>query len=685
MTCVRTKAGTWSVLLAAMLCLVAGCRTEPAGAPDARPAMSRFNWWNYYERGRTELRAGDLRQARADFEFAIGLRGNGRYGYPHDRWRVRTYGVHILENYFPNRELGVCLFELGEDDEAIRYLEVSMVEQPSGRAKHFLNLARQRKLRQVRCSPPTIDLDSACDPVWTRERERLVSGTARGEGLVQDIEVNGERQFVELAGDRVPFRLAVPLREGSNTVRVVATDLKGQVTCRTVTWIADWQPPQVAIDRVDRQGNRWTLHGTCRDDAGIVRLIVDGRALVDASGPAAPVRTSYPFVLTQTGRQPVWIDASDPAGNRLQIALSGDAFAQASGRRVHLLADALDAGAVADAGGGPLSGAPPADAVGPTIRLSGVDTEVTVFGDEYCLDAGISAPGGLSSIAVNGAEMLMPANRGVLQVHLARRVPLAVGTNRLAIVARDVSGRTDSRAVLVIRKIPEYLDRQYRLSVGVVPVAYLDDARMGRRLRECLEQEVLREPARFFLTERPENQPLISRELEVSSGGLADARTLLEVGRRMQTDMLAVSRWFGESGGATLYTELWDVDAGQTLCSEDIYLGSPQDDPSYQVGGLVMKLEQHFPSVAARISDAGRREVTIDAGNRLGIANGTKFLLIRVKGAQDPMEAGSVLLVDQQPAEARVVKAGPESSVAKVCPAGAGSGLQKGHYYVYTR
>src|SRR5262245_51135896 len=109
-------------LFAVLLGGLAGCGTivvPRSGDED----LYHTNWWNFYRRGLAALDQQNYTEARADFETALGLRAGARYGYDHEDWRVRTYGVHFLNGYFPNRELGVCLYHLKDTTGAIDYLE----------------------------------------------------------------------------------------------------------------------------------------------------------------------------------------------------------------------------------------------------------------------------------------------------------------------------------------------------------------------------------------------------------------------------------------------------------------------------------------------------------------------------------------------------------------------------------
>jgi TolB-like protein len=87
-------------------------------------------WYEDYQEGVELLKVGDHRTATRKFQSALSKKAK-------DTRRIRTYGMHFIE-YYPNRELGICLYFLGDTEGAEEYLNVSMSQQPSERAKKFL-------------------------------------------------------------------------------------------------------------------------------------------------------------------------------------------------------------------------------------------------------------------------------------------------------------------------------------------------------------------------------------------------------------------------------------------------------------------------------------------------------------------------------------------------------------------
>lgn len=92
-------------------------------------------WFKLYDNGKKAMKQGNYQKASTFFLKALKSKSN-------DIQRVRTYGMHFSE-YFPNRELGICYYHLGDIAAARRYLDISLTQEPTQRARKFLELLKQ--------------------------------------------------------------------------------------------------------------------------------------------------------------------------------------------------------------------------------------------------------------------------------------------------------------------------------------------------------------------------------------------------------------------------------------------------------------------------------------------------------------------------------------------------------------
>ena len=97
-------------------------------------------WFKSYEDGLKAMQRKNWQQAADLFRAAI--EGNDK-----ESKKARTYGMHFIE-YYPHRELGVCLYELGEPENAKRQLDISVRQEPTERAREYLT-------KIERAEPPT--------------------------------------------------------------------------------------------------------------------------------------------------------------------------------------------------------------------------------------------------------------------------------------------------------------------------------------------------------------------------------------------------------------------------------------------------------------------------------------------------------------------------------------------------
>jgi hypothetical protein len=109
----------------------------------------REEWYSYQERAESYLAGECFEPALADFESAIKLRtavDRAARTPGCDTRRARSYGMHF-QDWFGHRGRGIALYQLGNIDEAIKELELSLECTESSQAQYFLDKARAKKLK----------------------------------------------------------------------------------------------------------------------------------------------------------------------------------------------------------------------------------------------------------------------------------------------------------------------------------------------------------------------------------------------------------------------------------------------------------------------------------------------------------------------------------------------------------
>lgn len=624
----------------------------------------------------------DFAGARAHFERALGLSGQRRYAYAKDAWRVRTYGQHILEEYFPHRELGVCLYRLGEPARAVEMLERSIDLEPSGRAKHYLNLARGAILEGQTLLPPEIRTGNPPES-WTTLREYMVTGVVHAAGYARHITVNGNSHFIEEARRDQPFSRRVKLVEGDNLLDIRAVDLNGRTSHTQLVCRADWTPPTFMVQDVMYDNGRWQVHGVCADDRALARVEVNGN--VQWTAPKGGRLERERDVVFEVSRGAAGIvHLQDVAGNPLSIQIDDLALSSLVAARGATRWAARASDAMPDVSGGTRK-RPASAAVDPACRLvvPSQDQAVDVLRDEYLLEIRAEAPGGLVSVTVNTEELLSSGKHGVVQYYAARRVPLALGTNTLVVKARSAGGAVAARKLTVVRRLPDYRSLQYRLAVVVQrPRAVMDEHGLATRLWHMMQAEFVREPARFFLLERDRGWQHVVEEHLLNTGGVADPRARLASGAVLAEDLQVRTRILDSEDGYTLYAGVINAHDESILRETDVYV-TEGGNWTYGVGGLVLKIEQAFPLVASRIR-AMRPQVGISAGEREGVRPGSRFMVLRDDSGRDELAEAKVILAGERPAELHISEVDDRSGWGALHPGSIAASVRPG-YHVFTR
>lgn len=709
-------------LVAVLLLAWAGCMLP---APEAETGqLYHHNWWNYYARATYLLKQNRTEEAQADFQRCLGLVSGAKFGNTRDMWRARTYGLHFVEGYFPNRELGVCLLERGTNvTQAIHYLETSLQQEPSGRAKHYLNLARRQQMTGRTVPGPQLRIDSGEALAFTRDHACVLTGAATGSGHIRHLTVGGQSEFIELAAPSLPFARRVTLAAGTNVVSVVAEDLLGQRAALTVVRIADWQPPRLLVRNVIAQGREWLVEGVCRDEFGVAEISLDAQSVFRRAGSPSAAEVPISLRVPWTGAS---LKVVDLAGNRLECPLNAAVLAQTALLQTYAARDlamafrpehqqaegqlargsfamrvlpphatALDqmaawerasrrfgaASAVCPAS--QTAPVPTADRLRPSLSLRGCQPMTRVFTEDFFVDGTAADGGGLASVTINGEDLLAAEDRGSVRTYFARRIPLDLGTNQLEVVATDRTGNRSAQAVTVIRLRPEYLDEALRLSVGVPPLTPTDAGTVGVRVKRSMETELMRAPVRFRLLERDEGWDFVLREQGLSVSDLADPASALRIGKMVPAEMLLMGKLFTEAKGLTIYLKAVETGNGEVVFASDVYTPDPDASLDDAVAGLVLKIEQGFPLITGEVLRRQGSHVTLNVGRQDGASESSRFLVISAADSVGDA-GGQVCKAEGQPVQLKMERVQQNTSTARITHSAAEAIVKEG-YHVYTR
>ena len=297
-----------------MLTFFSGCVTARRDAPQyVRNGVPygvihgrfRGRWWNFYERGRSFLEGQFYAEAKADLRTA--LRGRGR-----DQLWPRTYGMHFIPEYFPHRELGIVYYYEGRYDESIQELDLSLGQQVSARAAHYLGKARAAQIQAAGgdSNSPTVEILSPTGTAPVGDTAVELAGIARDDMYVESIRIDGQPYDVPLSQREIQFSRTVELDAGTNRITVEVSDLAGNTTKQDVELAADVDGPAFSLVRAE--GDR--LIGVAFDPAGIAAVTIDDKG-VDLRPAEGGGRVFTAYLSPADTRVSVSYEAVDSLGN----------------------------------------------------------------------------------------------------------------------------------------------------------------------------------------------------------------------------------------------------------------------------------------------------------------------------------------------------------------------------------
>jgi len=615
-----------------------------------------------------------LQEAAEDFETAAGEKAGATVPRPKDARRVRTYGMHFIEDYFPHRELGIAYYRMKRFAEAEQELLVSLDHTPSAKAKAYLNLVRAEMLREkpAQDAPPSLELSTPVGP-YLNTRTVKLAGVARSKNHVSAIFVNGQRLFTELAEQEREFSTDLELKPGKNEVVVEVVDLVQKSTTKTLSLNVDVQYPTVAIEDVVRKdADTVTVRGTAMDNAGLSRLLVEGEEQLVEEAP-----TEMPFSVDAALEGAVTVEVLDVAGNRTRAAvrITQDMLESPEPGAVRpILLAMLPSQVVADGEGiGVLlaEGAAAGDGTPPLISLRDVTDGRIICDEEFIFEGFARDNGRLAVLSVN-REDLLGARTGVLVKYFTYRATLRTGENTFTVVGVDRAGNRAEKRFTILRRIQEPLQVAARLTLGLLPLQQNGATLSATNQVYDLLLGSFLASGRFNLVEREEAAfQAILTELKIGNSELADKTTAVRIGRLRTAEGMLYGKTIEDEQSITVDLWLVDTETSEILFFADVYgEDKSRDELKWLADGLVLKFRQRFPLVRGKVTGVTDSGVFINNGSAEGIWAGMKYLVLK-----EGEEPGSLKMreVNGRVMEARARTVQKDSCFAEYADKSAGS------------
>jgi len=610
----------------------------------------RGRWWSYAERGSSYLSGKMYAEAKKDLLKALDGRST-------DSWRARTYGLHFVE-YFPNRELGVVEFHLGNLEAAEAALKDSLEAVDTERAHYYLDLVRRAQIAKGSISDTTEpELNTTLEPgriLASRELDFEVDTT--DDVGVAELTVNGEEVYqrgASEANEKLAAKEEVILNEGTHKIEVAARDLSEKVVKKEVEVVVDLTGPTIGvfspIEPTVTEHGTVVLEGATVDKHGVVSVAVDQGLVAESPGSKKlPFDTELPLA---AGENTFVVAARDVAGNETRSAIKvfqGDPdsaeaklwlLKQKYPERMKLASAGLPVMNLTFGVDEPAPGeirlkSPQADRPyrhNRTLRVSGeVVTQTKV-----------------TSLKINGEPF--DELTGAPKESFNRRLPIDAtddGNTQVAvnIEATDENGKVYTQDFNVDVRPVELNTKESRMPVAVLAFAGSNvDTSVTDYLRLTTEAQVLGE-GRFRVVDRTRLQDVLTEQQLAAA--LADPDEALTLGKLTNAYVFIVADVFThDQAGLEIKARAIDAETSDLIATLDAFVDDKEDRAKVEAAcrGLALQLAERYPRLSGEIRSVRGESVLVDWTKEDGVQEGAYFLFVQEQEPWVDEDTGEVL------------------------------------------
>jgi len=591
----------------------------------------RHRWWNYYERGLSFAEGEFWEEAASDLKEAVKQRTA-------DQRMARTYGMHFVD-YFPHRELGVTFYHQGNYDQAENELETSLGMVDTGKAKHFLNLVRKKKLELSRedKASPSIALAAASRQTTFNRFHFEVKGEVSDDFYAREISINEIPEFIELSAKTIPFTREIKLKKGLNAINIQSTDLTGKVTEKTVTVFGDFEGPAFQLKNVadgDQVGEETiVLNGALADATGITELRVNDQVL------SYDKEKEIAFALNidlEEGENKILLAATDTVGNTTTGELNLTYVPQLADRPHPRRNQFLNARKNAEPVLLAFSGSTAAGyttgilyaATKAAFRLNFNDLtkEQTVYFDTLYVDGTATGTYEIESVAINGEPLLIIPGR---TVYFNQLMELQEGENTITIEVTDVKGNIATKTAMVNHQTPKVHQLGSRMSLAVFPFEIKGDPGMASALVYDNLIDAFVDQERFHVVTRGELEAIL-KEQKLSQTDLVDKNTAVRVGKLVAAESILMGTVRETNDTIEIYARLVNTESSSIMEAKDVF-SQDKSIPQlqYMTNGLALKLKHSFPLIKGMVIQVKGNEIYADFGSFKHIKKEMRFIVFR--------------------------------------------------------
>ncbi|HOZ48320.1 MAG TPA: CsgG/HfaB family protein [Candidatus Hydrogenedentes bacterium] len=656
------KTYAWVVAAIGIGVVIWGCTTQQGLVREGQEygvtkGVFHGRWWNYYERGCSYQAGGFHEEAAADFEAAIKMRSE-------DTWRARTYGMHYVE-YFPNRELGIARYHLGQLDAAEQSLQRSLDQTDTDRAHCYRDLVTRKRIALGEVndgSEPQVST-SVDRKTLIACRELPFEIRANDDVGVAAVQMNGKALPQRGSSEEVVFREEVILDEGTHEIEVAASDLADKESKETVEVVVDLTGPTIGIftpiDPTVTENVTVKLDGVTIDTNGVTSVALSERILAESTGePRLEFSTEMPLT---GGENSFVVVAKDTAGNETRSSLkvfrgrpdSTEARLWLIRQKApHLLAYAangfpemlpvLDL-ALAETEGAPVE-----------IHLKSPDPERPYRHNRTLRISGdIVAKTKVASLSINGEPF--ETITGAPKESFNRRIPIDTdesdGENAKAVItiaATDDAGHEATSAFEVAIRPIQLNSRDSKMPVAVLAFGGSDlDTTTCDMLRVTTEMKLF-DSDRFRMLDRTRLQDVLTEQQLAAA--LADPTQAIQLGKLTNAQVFLVADVFPrDQKGIEVKARAISAETSDIVATMDVFVEDREDSAKVDLAcrTLATQVVDRFPRLSGELlsvrPNPSGDELLVSWTQEDGIVEGMYMLVVQEGEPWIDEQTGEVL------------------------------------------
>ena len=387
-----------------------------------------------------------------------------------DQWMARVYGMHFSD-YFPNRELGICYYFMKNDDQATKYLNISIHQQPTMKAWIYLNYVKKRLLQQqgLNISKPTIHLNFHGEK-WTNDFPVTISGTVYDQQYVHQIQINQMNIPIEGAMKKISFNKKLYLNDGSHLIHIKAQNLLGGTSEKSFIVHIDRSGPVIIIKNY-KSGER--LIGQLMDKSKEYQLFVNDTQIEVLSGKMVDFEYLIPPHIRDIN-----ILAIDKPGNKT-FAFLNDHYLQTA-NSLHMF------NAYWVAGYGTVKKSQLYHSK-PYIQVYGWPEISSVFLDHFFLEGFIHGKHDILSYSINHQKMSIIKGSDIFFSHIMKLQP---GQNEFYINACDTANHQSEKTIRVLYEIPKVNQQKNRIKLRLFQFDQINNRQLSDSFFHLLTKSI---------------------------------------------------------------------------------------------------------------------------------------------------------------------------------------------------